>query len=274
MVEWPTVVVGVLCLLCAAALGSFATVLVHRLPIQIVHADDESRATFNIAVPGSHCPSCQTPLRWWQNMPLLGFILLRGRCAFCQTPIPRRYFWIELGVVVLAWACWLIFGLNGTAVAAFTVVYLLWVLSWIDALHGLLPDVLTLGLLWMGLLARAWFAPFSLVDGVLGAALGYVLLWLPYVLYLHWRGIAGLGLGDAKLLAGLGAWLGLLYVPYVLLLSSVLGLLYGGARWILRADASDRLGALRMAFGPFISVAALVVALWYLKAILAGWGIR
>ena len=269
-------------LLCAAALGSFANVLVYRLPMQIVRAFDEvdsSKGAFKIAVPASHCPSCHTPLKWWQNVPLMSFMLLKGRCAFCHVPIPRRYFWIELGTVWIAIACLSLFGVGVKALALFVLLYALWVLSWIDALYQLLPDVLTLGLLWAGLLLRAWFAPMSLGDAVWGAALGYVLLYLPHVLYLKWRGEVGLGLGDAKLLAAVGAWLGLVHVPTVLLLACVAGLMYGGVRFLGYARATHRvevqdlvdLRRVRIPFGPFISMATAFIVLWQHTLIFAGW---
>lgn len=265
-----------LLLLCAAALGSFANVLVYRLPLQILHEHTDGREPFNIAVPASHCPSCQTPLRWWHNVPLMSFILLKGRCAFCHASIPRRYFWIELGTVLIAVVCLSLLGIGIKALALFVFLYGLWVLSWIDALHQLLPDVLTLGLLWMGLLLRAWLAPVSLGDAVWGAALGYVLLYLPHALYLKWRGEVGLGLGDAKLLAAVGAWLGLLHVPTVLLLACVAGLIYGAAHFLGRARAThgvdvQDLRRVRIPFGPFISMAAASIALWQYARIFAEW---
>ena len=269
-------------LLCAAALGSFANVLVYRLPMQIVRASDEvdsSKGAFNIAVPASHCPNCHTPLKWWQNVPLMSFISLKGRCAFCHAPIPRRYFWIESGTVLIAIACLSLFGIGVKALALFVLLYALWVLNWMDALYQLLPDVLTLGLLWTGLLLRAWFAPMSLDDAVWGAVLGYVLLYLPHVLYLKWRGEVGLGLGDAKLLAAVGAWLGLVHVPTVLLLACVAGLMYGGVRFLGRARVTHRVEAqdlrdlrrVRIPFGPFISMATALIVLWQHTLIFAGW---
>lgn len=269
-------------LLCAAALGSFANVLVYRLPLQIVRVFDEvdlTKGGVNIAVPASYCPSCHTSLKWWQNIPLMSFILLKGHCAFCHAPIPRRYFWIELGTVLIAIVCLLLFGVGVKALTLFILLYGLWVLSWIDALYQLLPDVLTLGLLWVGLLLRAWFASMSLGDAVWGAALGYVLLYLPHVLYLKWRGEVGLGLGDAKLLAAVGAWLGLTHVPMVLLLACVAGLVYGCVRFLGRAHATYctesqdlvDLRRVRIPFGPFISMAATLIALWQYTLIFAGW---
>lgn len=256
------VIIIVFVILCAAVLGSFANVLVYRLPLQILKPDHQSNGSFNIAVPSSHCPSCQTPLKWWHNIPLLSFILLRGRCAFCQAAIGWRYFWIELGTVALAVACMWLFGVSTMALAAFAFVYILWVLSWIDAQHGLLPDVLTLGLLISGLLLKVWFTPWALLDAVFGAALGYALLWLPYMFYLKWRGVVGLGLGDCKLLAAVGAWLGWAFIPMVALVASVLGLSYGVLLFVRsRSESMLGLGAVQIPFGPFIAIASVVVAL-------------
>lgn len=251
-------------LLCAAALGSFANVLVYRLPLQILSEQGAQTqgAAFNIAVPASHCPACQTPLKWWQNVPLVSFVLLRGRCAFCYAAIPWRYFWIELGVVLWAALCLWRFGVGGMALAAFAFGYMLWVLSWIDAQHRLLPDVLTLGLLWSGLLLKAWFAPWTLADALFGAVLGYALLWLPYIAYLKWRGVVGLGLGDCKLLAAVGACLGWASVPSIVLWASLLGLIYGVLHFVGQRQNAGYLGAVQIPFGPFISTATVLIMLW------------
>lgn len=256
--------ITLMALLCAAALGSFANVLVYRLPLQILSDTDGQThgSVFNIAVPASHCPACQTPLKWWQNVPLVSFVLLRGRCAFCHAAIPWCYFWIELGTVLWAMLCLWRFGVGGMALAAFGFGYVLWVLSWIDARHYVLPDVLTLGLLWSGLLLKAWFAPWTLADAVFGAVLGYALLWLPYAVYLKWRGVVGLGLGDCKLLAAVGACLGWMPVPSVALWASILGLIYGGLLFVGRRHNTERLGAVQIPFDPFIAAASVLVVLW------------
>ena len=248
-------------LLCAASFGSFANVLIYRLP-RMLFGEKTHQAVFNIAVPASFCPHCQRTLKWWHNIPLLSFILLRGRCAFCQAAIGWRYVWIELGTVALAVACIWLFGVSTMALAAFAFVYILWVLSWIDAQHRLLPDVLTLGLLVSGLLLKVWFTPWALLDAVFGAALGYALLWLPYMFYLKWRGVVGLGLGDCKLLAAVGAWLGWAFIPMVALVASVLGLSYGVLLFVRsRSESMVGFGAVQIPFGPFIAIASVVVAL-------------
>ena len=164
------------------------------------------------------------------------------------------------------------------ALALFVLLYALWVLNWMDALYQLLPDVLTLGLLWTGLLLRAWFAPMSLGDAVWGGCWAMFWLYLPHVLYLKWRGEVGLGLGDAKLLAAVGAWLGLVHVPTVLLLACVAGLMYGGVRFLGRARVTHRvevqdLRDLRRgahSVRPFISMATALIVLWQHTLILRG----
>ncbi len=262
-------------LLLAGAMGSFANVLIYRLPIMIVANDKQadeklagdlpmasSNQTFNIATPASFCPHCHAPLKWWQNIPLISYVVLRGRCAECRATIPLRYLWVELGCVLLALLCIWVDGVSVRSVVGFVFLYLLWVLSWIDALHYLLPDALTLSLLLLGFVLRVALSPFAWFDavteGALGALLGYMILWLPYALYLRWRGIAGLGLGDCKLMAGIGVWLGVVNIPTVLMLACA-GALVCALVWAWRAQCSAR--NLKIPFGPFLAAGAALM--WF-----------
>lgn len=250
----------------AAVLGSFANVLIHRLPLMVMRelgeaaVDNESAgvdAVFNIASPASHCPACYSPLRWWHNVPLLSFVLLRGRCGFCRERIPSRYVWVELGTVALGLYCASKFGFNVLALSWFAFLYVLWVAAWIDAAHFLLPDALTLSLLWMGLILKVFFNPAALPDAILGAAMAYGMLRIIYEVYFALTGKHGMGMGDMKLLAAIGAWLGLVNVPQVVLVSCAVALLFAlYARWRFRA--------VMIPFGPFLAVgAAVVVATGY-----------
>lgn len=241
--------------LLAAALGSFATVLIHRLPLMILAGEADSR--INLILPASHCPNCCVPLRFFHNIPLLSFICLKGRCGVCAQSIAWRYLWVELGVVVLAVLCYFVFGQTMTAVGYFVFLYFLWVLAWIDALHYLLPDALTLSLLWAGLLYRAWFTPDQLVDSVLAAGFAYVFLYAVFWAYWSVTKKQGLGFGDMKLLAAVGAWLGLVAVSNVLIGACLLALLFA---CYARLRKQKSLSAV-LPFGPFIALAAFIFLL-------------
>jgi leader peptidase (prepilin peptidase) / N-methyltransferase len=238
------------CIMLAAALGSFANVLIYRLPLMIL-----SDAPISLAQPASHCPHCKAPIKWRYNLPLLGFIALKGRCAACHASIPRRYFLVELSAVLLAVLCLVQWGVSCQAAAYFIFLLGLWALSWIDAAHYLLPDVLTQGLLWLGLLYNALAAPNSLSDMVFAAALGYGLLYAVYFVYFKITGKAGLGFGDMKLLAAIGAWLGANAMLNVLLLACLSALLFGVVGALLRRAVLQKIWP----FGPFLALAAAIV---------------
>ena len=249
--------------LCAAAFGSFANVLIYRLPLMLLGESGQNtsgdKKAFNLAVPASFCPQCQHAIQWWHNIPLLSFIGLRGRCAYCHQPIPMRYFWVESGTVLWALLSVWMFGLTWQALSSFVFFYLLWVASWIDALHFLLPDVLNYALFGIGLMVAMAFAhngvAAALMDALSGAALGYVMLWIPYFAYLKWRGLEGLGLGDCKLLAAIGCWQGMVAVPNVLLFACALALMFGLLVAFLRQHP---VRTLKIPFGPFISAGSVI----------------
>ncbi|MGL4767645.1 MAG: prepilin peptidase [Formosimonas sp.] len=228
-------------------LGSFANVLIHRLPLMIL----DEHAQVNLLLPASHCPNCGVALRWWHNIPVLSFVLLRRRCAACGQAIAWRYMWVELGAGILAALAVWQWGWTIQAAAYFVFLYLLWVLAWIDALHFLLPDVLTLLLLWLGLLFHASLQPQFLSDAVFAAAFAYGLLCAVYGLYFALTGKHGLGFGDMKLLSAIGAWLGVVSVAHVLLLACALALVF--VLW------RRRYWQQRLPFGPFLAFAAAAV---------------
>lgn len=241
---WPRILSA---LLLGLLLGSFLNVVIYRLPQMLQRCDS---LHYNLAWPGSHCPACRCRLRWWQLIPLLGFLLLRGHCANCSRPIAWRYPLIELLTggcfAFLAWRLesplwWL-------GAGVFTA--LLICLAVIDYETGLLPDNLTMLLLWSGLLFQLHATVGQLPLAVMGAVAGYLGLWLLYWGYRLLRGREGLGYGDMKLLAALGAWLGWSPLPQVLLMSSLTGLLAGGILMLSGRLARDD----PMPFGPFLAV--------------------
>src|SRR5690554_5245054 len=209
---------------CLAALvgllfGSFANVVIARLPVmmqrqwQREHAEANNlpqpeQHRFDIAFPGSHCPQCQTSLRWYENIPLFSFLLQRGLCRHCQHSISWRYPLVEAAAAILVASCIGVFGFTALGWAYAILVYVLLILSCIDKQHMLLPDQLTLPLIWLGLLASIWLTPITPTESIIGAAAGYLSLWLVFWLFKLLTGKEGMGYGDFKLLAALGAWLG------------------------------------------------------------------
>lgn len=252
--------------------GSFLNVLIYRLPIMMEREwQAEFKAyfqpsqaqgtatTFNLAVPRSACPSCNTPIAAYDNIPLLSWLALKGRCRHCQTAISLRYPAVELLTAVLsATIAWQ----QGPTLSAALLIFLTWglvALSFIDIDKMLLPDQLTLPLLWLVLL-------FSLSDAVLvtpaqailGAAAGYLSLWSVYWAFKLLTGKEGMGYGDFKLLAIFGALLGWQQLPLIILLSSVVGAVIGAS--LLAIQGKDK--ATPIPFGPYIAAAGWIAMLW------------
>ncbi|TSA19684.1 MAG: prepilin peptidase [Betaproteobacteria bacterium] len=249
-------------------IGSFLNVVIHRLPKQLAYdwalqcGQTPSEPRLGLAWPGSHCPACGHRLRWFENVPVLSFIVQRGRCRACAGAIRWRYPVLEVAAAALA--VWAVaqFGLHGQAVAAMVFLWALLALAVIDLETMLLPDRLTLGLLWLGLLLNldGTFAPVSvpLSEAVWGAVAGYGSLAGVAWAYARLAGREGLGLGDAKLLAALGAWLGWTVLPLLVLLASVMALIVGLAAMLLgRADRHTALP-----FGPFLALAGVAALFW------------
>ncbi len=260
------IVAGVLGLL----VGSFLNVVVYRLPV-IMQRDwqlqarevlelpqEEPQAAFNLLWPPSRCPHCSAPIRAWQNIPVLSWLLLRGRCASCKGGVSMRYPLVELAAgllsVLVAWQ----FGFTWQCLAMLVLTWGLLALSLIDADHQLLPDVLVLPLLWLGLLLNSmeWFVP--LTDALYGAMAGYLSLWSVFWLFKLVTGKEGMGYGDFKLLAMLGAWGGWQILPLTILLSSVVGAVLGVI--ILRLQRQGM--AQPLPFGPYLAIAGWVALIW------------
>ena len=273
---------------CGLLIGSFLNVVIHRWP-RLLEASPMMPEHVNLARPRSHCPHCLTPLPWWQLVPVLSFLWLRGRCAHCRHPIAWRYPAVE--GLNMAW--WLWCGLSlpaGFAVGHIPSVHGWWpeahawgsplawslwgsallVLAWIDWDTTWLPDDLTQPLVWGGLLAAGLgWSGLSLQQALLGAVLGYLSLWSVGTLFRRVTGEEGMGEGDFKLLAALGAWSGpLLLIPLVLL-ASLLGLIAG---LLLRARGQLREGRY-IPFGPFLAAAAVALRLGLDRPILSAWGV-
>jgi len=212
---------------------------------------------FDLAWPPSHCPHCGHSLRWYDNLPVIGWLRLRGRCAHCGGPIAWHYPVVEALTAALFAACAWSYGPGLAALAAMALCAALVALAFIDAQTGLLPDDVTLPLLWAGLLLNTagTFAP--LPEAVIGAALGYGVLWVVFQGFRLATGKEGMGFGDFKLLAALGAWFGWRALPEIVLLSSLAGVLVGGVLLLAgRARRDDPLP-----FGPYLAAAGAMCLL-------------
>jgi leader peptidase (prepilin peptidase) / N-methyltransferase len=259
---WPLVAVLGLCL------GSFLNVVIMRLPAMLMlgwraearealELPEEEPPRFNLLVPRSICPQCETPIAWHDNLPVVGWLKRRGRCAACDTRISPQYPLVELAGAGLALAALALFGATWQALFIYAACLTLLALAVIDLRTQLLPDVVTLPLLWAGLLYQLLFQPLMLSSAVIGAMAGYLALWSVYWLFKLVTGKEGMGYGDFKLLAALGAWLGWQYLPMVLILSAGVGAIVGIAMQL----ALPRLRGMPMPFGPFLASAGMIALL-------------
>ena len=262
-------------LVCAVAalmglqLGSFLNVVVWRLPLMMqrqweaecaeLHGaiSEPAQETFNLSAPGSHCPACKTPLRAADLVPVLSYLWLRGKCAHCGVAVSVRYPLVELAVALLWGFCAWHWGFSVEALAWAGFGSVLLALALIDADTMLLPDSLTLPLLWVGILCASFgVIQLPILQSVWGAAAGYGVLWAVQAVFKLITGKQGMGAGDYKLLAALGAWLGWMVLPMVVLIASLLGVVVAlGMRWQGSLKAGEPLP-----FGPYLVVAGLVCA--------------
>jgi leader peptidase (prepilin peptidase)/N-methyltransferase len=267
--------------------GSFLNVVIYRVPIMLERewrtqaeevlaapaAAPEPQAPFNLSSPGSACPSCKAPIKAWQNIPVISWLALRGRCAACAARISIRYPLVELSTGLLSvWVAWH-FGFGAPGLCALLVTWTLIALTGIDVDHQLLPDSLTLALLWAGLVAAVLVGPTAGValpvspqDAIIGAGAGYLSLWLVYHLFKLVTGKEGMGYGDFKLFAALGAWLGWKVLPLIIMLSAATGAVLGILMIMLRGR--DR--AAPMPFGPYLAAAGWL-AMMYGDALVTGY---
>jgi len=253
--------------------GSFLNVVIHRVPkmlergwaAQCAELRGETPAVlpaYNLVVPRSACPSCGHGITALENVPLLSWLVLKGKCSSCGAAIAGRYPAVELLGAALAVAAIWRFGPTWQAVAACVLLWTLVALTFIDFDSQLLPDNLTLPLLWAGLLANMFDLFVPLKTAVIGAVAGYLSLWVVYWLFKLIRGKEGMGYGDFKLLAALGAWLGWQMLPLIVLLSSVVGATIGIMLIVFRG----REHGVPLAFGPYLAIAG-AIALFFGQAL-------
>ncbi|USD32133.1 MULTISPECIES: prepilin peptidase [Vibrio] len=253
-------------------IGSFLNVVIHRLPKMMErewrHECAESfpeygiqppEGTYNLSVPRSTCPSCNTQIRNIDNIPLISWLALRGQCRACQHRISPRYPLVELISGLMSFSIAYQFELSVFAVALLFFTFVLIAATFIDLDTMLLPDQLTLPLIWSGIaLSLLGLSPVSLQDSVTGAIVGYLCLWSIYWGFKLLTGKEGMGYGDFKLLAALGAWLGWQYLPVIVLLSSLVGLLFGLIQLRLQKQGIDK----AFPFGPYLAIAGWISAMW------------
>ncbi len=257
--------------------GSFLNVVIHRLPKMLDRGWREQCAelagevvadapAYNLLVPRSQCPSCGHRIGALENIPVVSYMVLRGHCLACRAPISARYPIVEVLAAALAVAAILRFGATPAGIAASVFLWMLLALTLIDFDTQLLPDNLTLPLLWAGLLANVLgAAPIAnLRDAVIGAIAGYLTLWIVYWLFKLIRGKEGMGYGDFKLLAALGAWLGWQMLPLIVLLSSVVGAAIGISLVVFKGRDHQ----IPLAFGPYLAIAG-GIALFFGRSLIA-----
>ena len=259
--------------------GSFLNVVIYRLPIMMHNEwqeamqemtvtedtkntkDSEVTANsepFNLSVPRSRCPKCSNLITWWQNIPVLSYLLLQGKCYKCKTPISIRYPIIELVTMLLSMVVAWHFGANLMCVVGIVTTWFLIAMTMIDFDHQLLPDSLTLPLMWIGLLTALIPVFTDLRSAVIGAAMGYLILWLVYQFFKLITGKEGMGYGDFKLLAALGALLGWQQLPVIILLSSLVGAVVGLS--LIAITGRDK--SIPIPFGPYLAAAGWFAMLW------------
>lgn len=262
----------VVCSLLGLIIGSFLNVIIYRVPIMLEKSWQQEcqtylnpsqpqqppANTFNLFSPRSHCPSCQTPIRAWHNIPVLSYLLLGGKCSHCQHIIPIRYPAVELLTAALsAYIAWQ-FGFSWEMLASLIFAWGLISLTVIDVDHQLLPDQLTYTLLWLGLLVNLFQLFCTPQAAILGATLGYSGLWFFAHAFKWITGKEGMGHGDFKLLAALGAWLGYQSLPLIIIMASVIGSLVGIGLILYKKHSRDT----AIPFGPYLAMAGLATLLW------------
>ena len=257
------------CLFLGLIVGSFLNVVIYRLPKMMERGWQQQcaelrgenlseQSPYNLMVPRSACPNCQHAISAWENIPVISYLVLRGKCKGCGTHISLRYPLFEACTGLLsAYAAWH-FGFGAVTVGAILLIWALITLSAIDFDTQLLPDDITLPLLWLGLIFNASGVFTSLPNAVFGAVIGYMVLWLVYWLFKLVTGKEGMGYGDFKLLAALGAWLGWQMLPLIIMLSSLVGAIVGITLMLVLRRGRN----VPIPFGPYLAGGGLIALFW------------
>ena len=281
LVTLPTAVVLAAVFVLGLLVGSFLNVVILRLPLQLMQEwrlqcrellelkdnGSSAEAVPGLVKPRSRCPQCSTLIAWYDNIPLVSWLVLRARCRQCGARISLRYPLVELCTALLSvWVVWH-FGPGPEGLSALALTWALIAATGIDFDHQLLPDQITLPLLWAGLLINLQWQLFaSLEDAVIGAVAGYLVLWGVFHAFRLATGKEGMGYGDFKLLGALGAWLGWQLLPVIILLASLVGAIVGILMMIIAKRGKD----IPIAFGPYLAAAGFI-ALLYGHEVVAFW---
>jgi leader peptidase (prepilin peptidase)/N-methyltransferase len=270
---------GLACALVLGLLvGSFLNVVIYRLPkmmergwqdqcrdfltndgdIATLPASDSKQEPFNLMVPASRCPHCGHKIKPWENIPVVSYLFLRGKCSNCKAGISARYPAIELVTGLLSVAVIFYVGVNWSGLAALVFTWSLIALTMIDFDTYLLPDDITLPLLWLGLITNSFNTFTDLPSALWGAIAGYLALWSVYKLFKLVTGKEGMGYGDFKLLAVLGAWMGWQMLPQIILLSSLVGAVIGISMIVIRGRDKN----IPIPFGPYLAIAGWIAFIW------------
>jgi leader peptidase (prepilin peptidase)/N-methyltransferase len=263
--------------LVSLCVGSFLNVVIYRLPLMMQREwqsecrlllEDELNTNqakpkntsepFNLVKPNSTCPKCKTAIKPWQNIPIISWLILKGKCASCSNPISIRYPAVEAVTALLSLVVAYTFGATEQALLYIVITWALVALTFIDIDHMLLPDQLTLPLVWLALIAAVAGITITPSDAIMGAAFGYLSLWSVFWLFKLLTGKEGMGYGDFKLLALFGALLGWQSLLTIILLSSVVGAIIGIA--LLSIQGKDK--ATPIPFGPYLAIAGWITLLW------------
>lgn len=270
----------IVCVVLGLLVGSFLNVVIYRLPVMMqrewraqcceyleidnptpdTNESSAKFAVFNLQKPDSHCPHCNHKIKPWENIPVFSYIFLAGKCANCKSNISLRYPTVEFVTGALSGLVAASFGFTWLTLALLFLTWALIVLTLIDFDHQLLPDNITLPLLWLGLLVNTLDLGFgvSLRDAVIGALSGYLVLWIFYWVFKLATGKEGMGYGDFKLLAALGAWMGWQSLLPIIILSSLVGAIFGLAMILMLG----RDKSVPMPFGPFLAGAGYIMLIW------------
>ena len=263
------------CFIVGLIVGSFLNVVVYRLPLmmettwrrecrEFLKLDQEESKDpvtpkpFNLMVPRSACPACGTMIKTWQNIPVISWLLLRGKCGSCKHPISAEYPIVELLTGILSLAVAMKFGASVPLIFALLFTWALITLALIDFHTTLLPDSITLPLMWLGLVISLVPVFVSPADAIVGAAAGYMVLWLVFQTFKLITGKEGMGFGDFKLLAALGAWLGWTKLPIIILLSSLTGAIIGIMMMLVFKHQRSQ----PIPFGPYLAIAGWIALMW------------
>jgi leader peptidase (prepilin peptidase)/N-methyltransferase len=268
---------GIIVFVFALIMGSFFNVVILRYPEMLKRAflkecidcsdnarkplqDSSKTNVFNLMYPPSHCPHCKKKLKWFHNIPVFSYLFLKGRCAFCRTSISYIYPIIEILTAVLAVSVFFYFGFQIKMIAGIIFVWFLILITFIDIREFLIPDILSLSLLWLGLFFNLWHVFTPLDQAVIGAIAGYLILFIIAKVFYWIRRKEGMGEGDFKLLAALGAWFGWTTLPIVLFVAVLLSLVVSAVIMCARQRFSL---SMVVPFAPFLSISGIFLLFWH-----------